>query len=150
MKRIWLVVLGFVLYLALVIGVGFLLHLPTQRTVLFIVILGLLGAAACAVIIWYLNKISPAGEPANAADQSNLDSLIKDADNKLKQANRPGIKSLAQLPLIYVIGDENSAKTQTILQSGLDPELLAGQVYRDQSIVPPRASTSGSPAPRPS
>ncbi|ADW70807.1 ImcF-related family protein [Granulicella tundricola] len=136
MKRIWLVVLGFVLYLALVIGVGFLLHLPTQRTVLFIVILGLLGAAACAVIIWYLNKISPAGEPANAADQSNLDSLIKDADNKLKQANRPGIKSLAQLPLIYVIGDENSAKTQTILQSGLDPELLAGQVYRDQSIVP--------------
>ena len=40
------------------------------------------------------------------------------------------------MPLIYVIGDENSAKTQAILQSGLDPEVLAGQVYRDQAISP--------------
>jgi type VI secretion system protein ImpL len=52
------------------------------------------------------------------------------------QANRAGAKSLAALPLIYVIGDENSAKTQTVLQSGLDPELIAGNVFRDGTIVP--------------
>ena len=137
MKRLWLVILGFVVYLAVVVGLAFLLHLQGMRMVLFIVILALLGAAACAFIVWYMKKIAgPEVEPGNAADLGNLGSLLRDADAKLKQANRPGIKSLASMPLIYVIGDENSAKTQTVLQSGLDPELLAGQVYRDQAITP--------------
>ena len=131
MKRILYTLLGFVLYLALVIAIAFLIHLEGHKLVLFIVILGLLGALACAVILWYLNKISPknTGDPASSTELTNLDALLRDADAKLKQANRPGIKSLASMPLIYVIGDENSAKTQTILQSGLEPELLAGQVY---------------------
>ena len=54
----------------------------------------------------------------------------------MRQAGRAGVKSLASLPLIYVIGDENSAKTQTVLQSGLDPELIAGNVYRDGLVAP--------------
>jgi type VI secretion system protein ImpL len=135
-KRLWILILCFVLYLALIIGAGFLLHLPGSRMILFDVILGVLGLAACIVIFFYLKKMSPQTEPADAIEQGNLEGLIKDANAKLKQANRPGIKSLAELPLIYVIGDENSAKTQTILQSGLDPELLAGQVYRDSTISP--------------
>jgi len=46
-----------------------------------------------------------------------------------------GAKTLDSLPLLYMLGETNSAKTTTILKSGLDPELLAGQVYRDQDIV---------------
>ena len=42
----------------------------------------------------------------------------------------------ARCPLIYILGDENSAKTQTVLQSGLDAELLAGQLHRDGQIAP--------------
>jgi type VI secretion system protein ImpL len=138
MKRILYTLLGFVLYLALVIALAFLLHLAGQKFWLFIVLLAVLGALACAVILWYLKKISPqtTGDPASSTDLTNLDALLRDADAKLKQANRPGIKSLASMPLLYVIGDENSAKTQTILQSGLDPELLSGQVYRDQAVLP--------------
>ena len=138
MKRILYTLLGFVLYLALVVGIAFLLHLEGKKLALFIIILAVLGAAACAFILWYLKKITPAstGDPSSATDITNLDALLRDANNKLKLANRPGIKSLASMPLLYVIGDENSAKTQTILQSGLDPELLAGQVYRDQNLLP--------------
>ena len=135
MKRILYTLLGFVLYLALVICLAFLLHLDGSKRLLFILILALLGAIACAVILWYLKKINPAEATANETDLGNLDALVRDADAKLKQANR-GAKSLAAMPLIYVIGDENSAKTQTILQSGLDPELLAGQVYRDSALQP--------------
>ena len=47
------------------------------------------------------------------------------------------------MPLIYVIGDENSAKTQTVLQSGLDPELLVGNVFQDGLIVPTHWPISG-------
>ena len=60
-----------------------------------------------------------------------------------KLAGKAGVKSLASLPLIYVIGDENSAKTQTVLQSGLDPELIAGNVFRDGSSFPPNWPISG-------
>ncbi|WP_263381169.1 ImcF-related family protein [Granulicella arctica] len=139
MKRIWIVILGFVIYLLIVVGTGFLLHLQGSKLVFFIVILALLGAAACAVILWYLKKTAPpeeTGEESSATDMGNLDALLRDADAKLKQAGRTGAKSLSAMPLIYVIGDENSAKTQTILQSGLDPEVLAGQVYRDQVVAP--------------
>jgi len=46
-------------------------------------------------------------------DAINLSNLLRDADAKVRQSGRAGAKSLASLPLIYVIGDENSAKTQT-------------------------------------
>ncbi len=139
MKRLLYTLLGFVVYVALVVGLAFLLHLDGRKFWLFIVILSLLGAVACGVILWYLRKINPPEATANETDLGNLDALVRDADAKLKQANR-GAKSLAAMPLIYVIGDENSAKTQTILQSGLDPELLAGQVYRDQTLQPTQAA----------
>jgi type VI secretion system protein ImpL len=139
MKRIVIAVLIFLLYLALVIFGGFALHFTGTRLILFCVILGLLGALAAAFVLWYLHKLdkdSGASVDAGSPDAINLQALLRDADAKIRQAGRAGVKSLASLPLIYVIGDENSAKTQTVLQSGLDPELIAGSVYRDQSIMP--------------
>jgi len=144
-KRIWITILSFAVYLFLVFRLGRLLHLQDSKLILFIVILGVLGALACVVILWYMKKVAApaAGTEGATADLGNLDALLRDADSKLKQAGRVGAKSLSAMPLIYVIGDENSAKTQTILQSGLDPELLAGQVYsaggpgqQAQTVVP--------------
>jgi type VI secretion system protein ImpL len=101
------------------------------------VILGLLGAIATAFVLWYLHKLNKdsgeAGGP-DTPDAVNLSTLLRDADARIRQAGRA--KTLASMPLIYVIWDENSAKTQTVLQSGLDPELLAGNVFRDGVIVP--------------
>jgi type VI secretion system protein ImpL len=136
MKRILIGILVFVLYMALVIVGAFALHFEGTRLVLFCVILGLLGAAAIAFVIWYLHKMSGGSAQAgpDTPDAINLSTLLRDADGRIRQAGRA--KSLASLPLIYVIGDENSAKTQTVLQSGLDPELIAGNVYRDGIIAP--------------
>ena len=138
MKRILIGIAIFVVYLALVIGGAFLLHFEGTKFVLFIVILGLLGALAVGFVLWFLHKASAgsAGGGADSPDAINLNTLLRDADARVRQANRAGVKSLASLPLIYVIGDENSAKTQTVLQSGLDPELLAGNVFRDGLVVP--------------
>ena len=138
MKRILIGILIFVVYLALVIGGAFALHFKDTKLVLFIVILGLLGALAVGLVLWFLHKASAgsAGGGLDTPDAVNLNTLLRDADARVRQANRAGVKSLASLPLIYVIGDENSAKTQTVLQSGLDPELLAGNVFRDGLVVP--------------
>jgi len=139
MKRILIGTLIFLVYLALVIWGAFLLHFEGTRLVLFCVILGLLGALATIFILWYLHKLAKASGQSSGPDTPdaiNLSTLLRDADARIRQAGRAGAKSLAALPLIYVVGDENSAKTQTVLQSGLDPELLAGNVYRDGVIVP--------------
>jgi type VI secretion system protein ImpL len=139
MKRFWIAALIFIVYVALVVTAGFLLHFEGTKLLLFCLILTLIGAAALAIVLWYLHSITPTADPieaANSADSGNLDALIRDANQKLKQAGRGGAKSLAQMPVIYIVGDENAAKTQTVLQSGLDPELIAGQIYRDQNLVP--------------
>ena len=139
MKRILIGILIFLVYLALVIWGGFALHFEGTRLVLFCVILGLLGALATIFVLWYLHKLAKASAQAGGPDTPdaiNLSTLLRDADARIRQAGRGGAKSLASLPLIYVVGDENSAKTQTVLQSGLDPELLAGNVSRDGAIVP--------------
>src|SRR5208283_5037941 len=81
-------------------------------------------------------KASADAAGPDSPDAINLNTLLRDTNARVRQANRAGAKSLASLPLIYVIGDENSAKTQTVLQSGLEPELLVGNVYRDGIVVP--------------
>jgi type VI secretion system protein ImpL len=137
-KAIWIGVLIFVIYFALIVGIAYLAHLSGMRFILFLVIMGLVGLIALVIALVYKSKhMGPAIPEANAAEAAGLDGLVKAANTKLK-ASPGGAKSLAALPLIYVIGDENSAKTQTILQSGLDPELLAGEVYRDNMVAPTR------------
>ena len=139
MKRVLIGILIFLVYLALIIGAAFLLHFEGTKFVLFIAILGLVGALTTVFVVWYLNKLSSASGQSSGPDTPdaiNLSNLLRDADAKVRQSGRAGAKSLASLPLIYVIGDENSAKTQTVLQSGLEPELLVGNVYQDGIVVP--------------
>ena len=139
MKRVLIGLSIFLVYLALVIGAAFLLHFEGTKFVLFIAILGLLGALTTIFVVWFVSKLSGASGQSSGPDTPdaiNLSNLLRDADAKVRQSGRAGAKSLAALPLIYVIGDENSAKTQTVLQSGLEPELLVGNVYQDGIVVP--------------
>ncbi len=137
--RVLVGILCFVVYLALIIWLAFALHFAGLRLILFIAILGLLGAAIVGFVLWFLHqnsKSSSGGGDVNATDMTNLSALLKDADSKVRQVNRAGAKSLAAMPLLYIVGDENSAKTQTVLQAGLDPELIAGNVFQDGGVVP--------------
>lgn len=135
MKRILIGCLIFVVWLACVIALAFALHFSAAKFALFCIVLGLLGGATIAFAIWYMSRIG--GEPAQTGglDFANLDALLRDADRKLG-TSRVGIKSLASAQIIYMIGEDNSAKTQTVLQSGLDAELLAGNLLRDGVVAP--------------
>ncbi|MBC8167125.1 MAG: hypothetical protein H7Y20_14805, partial [Bryobacteraceae bacterium] len=102
-------------------------------------VIGVLGAALFAW--WKLRRDKedlPAGLPGSpdsgAGDE--LDLVIKDAEAKLA-ASRVAGASLGNLPLVFIIGDEGSAKTSVVLQSGLGPELLAGQAHGDNNMIVP-------------
>ena len=136
-KGIWVPILIFVLYVAIIVALGFFLPLEGSKRTIFIVALLLVGALALVAALIYKRKAIdlPAVPEAAKVEADNLANLVKAANTRLK-ASPGGAKNLASMPLVYVLGDENSGKTQTILQSGLDPELLAGEVYRDGMTIP--------------
>jgi type VI secretion system protein ImpL len=78
------------------------------------------------------------GAARAAGGDGDADPLIREASARLAQSKAGA--GVANLPMIFVIGDKGTAKTSTILNSGLDPELLAGQVYQDNAVAPTRAA----------
>jgi type VI secretion system protein ImpL len=78
------------------------------------------------------------GAAPEAAGGGDADPLIREASARLAQSKAGA--GVANLPMIFVIGDKGTAKTSTILNSGLDPELLAGQVYQENQVAPTRSA----------
>jgi type VI secretion system protein ImpL len=98
-------------------------------------------AAAVAVFFAQRGVVSAPASDAEARDAAALTTLIRDAQQRLVSSQRVSAKSLDTTPLLYILGGANSAKTTTLLRSGLDPELLAGQVYRDKDVIPTALAT---------
>jgi type VI secretion system protein ImpL len=71
-----------------------------------------------------------------------LGSLIAEANRRLAgsmPANARGeAPSVATLPLYIVVGAEGAGKTSAILDSGLEPQLLAGEASREGTTIPTR------------
>ncbi len=104
-------------------------------------LIGLLGAA---FTVWWIRRQKAADGsdstalPAGATTEVDL--LVRDAIRKLKSSPMGRGATLRNLPLIFIAGDSSSAKTTTVIHSALDPELLAGQVYQESTVVPTRVA----------
>jgi type VI secretion system protein ImpL len=70
-------------------------------------------------------------DPSTHPDDEAMSALIAEANAALAKApslaGRGGGASLAAMPLYLLIGPEGSGKTSTFLNSGTEPQLLAGQ-----------------------
>ncbi|HTY61539.1 MAG TPA: ImcF-related family protein [Acidobacteriota bacterium] len=131
-------------YLIIAWIVGSLLHLDSSRFNTLFAILTVLGISATAAFLWFWKK-SHANASAEGSQgtgpmgkDDEIDALVREAENRLAASNLAKGAKLNNLPLVFVIGDAGSTKTSTILHSGLDPELLAGSVYQDTTVVPTR------------
>ncbi len=107
--------------------------------------LWLIGLLAAGLPVWWLSRKAAAEEGASDASMpagatTEVDLLVRDAVRKLKSSTMGRGASLKNLPLIFLVGDPASAKTTTIIHSALDPELLAGQVYQDNAVLPTRVA----------
>jgi type VI secretion system protein ImpL len=104
--------------------------------------LALIGFAAAAVFLWYRAKKErekPAGDTAPAGGD-DFDALLNEAAAKLASSRLQQGASFGALPVIFVLGPAGSTKTTAVVNSGLDPELLAGQIYQDSAVVPTRSA----------
>jgi type VI secretion system protein ImpL len=75
------------------------------------------------------------GAAANAS--AEIDYNFTEASKRIQAAT--GNKQLNSLPAIFVLGDTGAAKSTIIAQSGIEPELIAGQAMQDGVVIPTRS-----------
>lgn len=89
-----------------------------------------LGVAAALLVFLYLRARAKAVPDVDPADEE-VDAVVAAARNRLPRATK-----LRRAPVVLVLGTSGSAKTTTVVHSGLEPELLAGEVQSGDLIVP--------------
>ena len=120
------------LLLAWAVGlIGALSGVPLLLTRVLLLLLGIAGAVLLVLRERRRHTAGPKTPEATA-----LDTLLNEAEGKLAASSRASGRRLRALPLLYVLGEADAAKTTAVLKGGLEPELLAGEVYRDRDVVP--------------
>lgn len=129
-------------YLVLVWFLGTWLNPPGSGIWFLRAGLWLIGFFGAGFAAWWFHRRRVEQGPDTAslptAAAGEVDLLVRDAVRRLKGSAMGRGASLGNLPLIFLIGDPGSAKTTTMIHSALDPELLAGHVYQDNTVVPTR------------
>lgn len=120
------------------------LHLSGTAQMFVWMILTVLIAAAFGLYYNHQNKrargaaAQASGQAAVAGVDREIEAFIRDAETRLAQSALGKEAKLAQLPIFFLLGEKASAKTSIFVHSGVEPDLIAGQVYQDSAIVPTR------------
>ncbi|PYY13139.1 MAG: hypothetical protein DMG61_14385 [Acidobacteria bacterium] len=131
------IITAVVLVICLVLSwlVGSLLHLQGASLWILRGILSLLCIAGAGLFLWFHRRVKREESGLGvAAAGAEIDVLLREADRKLK-ASRAASATISSMPAIFILGESGSAKTSVMLHSGLEPELLAGQVYDGSDVA---------------
>ncbi|MBZ5584567.1 MAG: hypothetical protein LAQ30_20615, partial [Acidobacteriia bacterium] len=111
-----------------------------MSTIYIIIIVAVVVLIALVVFFLLQRKKEPQTqtEEPQGATNDEIALLLREADGKLAAAKLEQGARMATLPVYILTGDSGSAKTCTMLHSGLEPELIAGQVYQAGNIAPTR------------
>ena len=123
-----------------------LLHLSGPlEMVVRVLIMGLVMCLFALLYVWYTKRQQAKTNTAQGVQQvdanlaeKEIEVFIRDAETRLAASNVAKDTKLAQLPVFFLIGESGAAKTSIFVQSGIEPDLLAGQVYQDKGIVATR------------
>jgi type VI secretion system protein ImpL len=131
--KAWLIAVPVLLLFVLFVWLtGTVLHLAGWRLWIFRIGLGMLAITAAVLILAFFRKRQAASGPVD----DELDATVATARARLASAHLAGGVALNKLPMLVFTGPEGSTKTTTIVRSGLEPDLLAGEVFRGDTIGP--------------
>jgi type VI secretion system protein ImpL len=107
-----------------------------------------IGIIVAAVMTWVQTRGDKQPEAAGGgggaaqapAEVTDMNELLGEAEARLAVAQQEKDSKLGKLPAIILLGETGSAKTTTMVQSGAEPESLAGQVYEENNILPTPAA----------
>ena len=137
----WVTGVILLIYLVLVYVLGRWLPLHGSDVWILRGVLALLGLIGAAVAFWYQYKVQKAKqasgeESSEDSSTDDLDAVVRESIRRLKQSTLGRGTDLSRLPIVFLLGDSGATKTTVVVHSALDPELLAGQVYRDNEVLP--------------
>lgn len=118
------------------------LDLPKSKLLAVRMIIMFLGVAIGSAIAWYKKRGRAAtaaitGTATGAADaEAGIEGVLREASVRLATSSLGSDAKLSRLPVILITGPAGAAKTTAVLESGLEPELLAGQVNQEGSTIP--------------
>ena len=142
MVAYWVTGILLILYLVFVWFLGSWLHLQSPDLWILRGGLALIGIIAAASFLWFYRKAQRSQgneqEAARSGGTDDIGLLVHEALNALRKSTLGRGANLRNLPLLFFLGESGSAKTNIIVHSGLDPELLAGQVYQDNNVLATR------------
>ncbi|MGH7190725.1 MAG: type VI secretion protein IcmF/TssM N-terminal domain-containing protein, partial [Acetobacteraceae bacterium] len=145
MKPIWKNLIALAVFIAFVVA-GFVIAtlVPLKGASYWILVgvfaaLGLIGAGA--LLWWWRSQPSAAGPeaPGGQTLEREIDFLVRKAESRLRASRLGRNATVGKLPVILLAGETGSGKTSVVLDSGLESELLAGQVSQDDKTVPTRS-----------
>ncbi len=96
--------------------------------------LWVLGLVASGLLLYYLWPRARAAESPQAGVE-DLDAVFAAARARLAQARAGKGARIGKRPLLLVLGPAGGAKTTIVTRSGLEPELLGGEVHRGEEVV---------------
>lgn len=110
--------------------------------------LAAMGISSYAIFYWWIQKrqarqqqaAAAGGAPMAIGGADEIDLVIKEAESKLAASKLTQEARLAGLPVILLVGETGGTKTTSMVRSGMEPELLSGQVYQENNVVPTRAA----------
>jgi type VI secretion system protein ImpL len=131
-------------YMAAAWAAGKLLGLSESDFYILFAALSAIGVIAAGVIVWWKmrQQEQSADLPSDAPlDPNNeIDALVREAEAKLAASQIGKGATIGALPVVLVMGEQGTAKTSTILNSGLEPELLAGVAHQDNQVAATRTA----------
>lgn len=141
-KKVKITAGALLIYLAMAVVLPKLMRLSGSNYWILAGGLGLIGILAAAAYLWTDARAAAAAAkalagPGAGGTADELSQLLNEAEERLRSSNLGKGARFASLPALFVIGAGGSTKTSAIVRSGLDPELLAGQVYQEGNVVAP-------------
>ena len=128
---------------------GLWLNLQGANLWVFRLLIFLLLALAVGAIVWWLRnrqKTKLASASSSGADNApgegvaaDILLILREAETRVASSTQlPKGTRLSSLPVIFLVGDSGAGKTCVATQSGLEPELLSGQIYQEGTVAPTR------------
>jgi type VI secretion system protein ImpL len=126
---------SFLVYLAMMFFVSKWLNLSGTAFYIFFGLTSALGLTGAALWIYFKTKWKggSGGAGGPITQDAAIDQIVREADQRLASQN----VTIANLPLVFVVGDRGSTKTSAMVYSGVEPELLAGATFGEGNMIVP-------------
>src|SRR5215207_100665 len=127
--RPWLAALGVLLvFVAAALWLPSLIGLAAKRAVILRVALVLFGLIASLLTLLLMLRQAQGRPPVVAEGSEDIDLAFAGAQARLRASRAAAEPRINRLPLVLVLGPTGATKSSIVTHSGIDAELLHGEV----------------------